>query len=273
MRSAIEYPSTSAVCAAVCTVAAALTFAGCGGEESRPSVRPTEVVTQVVTTTATATTAASSTSTAPVVDPEDPTITCSRLLTTTDHFTELVDFWTKDSVTVEEIDAAYRHAERLLQIGERATADLRGPIDIVVEESIAFLDRLTSSPGKRTTDTTPFKNAGRDISEYCDAVMSAYVQNVTPDEPNSPKPTKQPKPNPVTVPGDGVFEVGRDIPPGTYRSPGTKGPGYSCVVYASQHPSDLATYLRGSTVEGPTIITVYDGEFLNTQFCKSFTKD
>ena len=83
---------------------------------------------------------------------------------------------------------------------------------------------------------------------------------------------KPPEPQPVRVPGDGTFEVGRDIPPGTYRNAGASNDLF-CVAHASSKPADLGSYLRGSTWEGPAIIEVHQGEYFTTQFCKPFTLD
>lgn len=106
---------------------------------------------------------------------------------------------------------------------------------------------------------------------YFDALVEGCYETGHADRYVKPKPKPKPTPQAVTVPGDGTFEVGVDIPAGTYRNPGAKGPGYYCVAYASSKPTDLTTWLRGSTSKGPAIVTLNRGEFFTTQFCKPFT--
>lgn len=89
----------------------------------------------------------------------------------------------------------------------------------------------------------------------------------------TPKPSKRPAPPKLarTIPGDGTFLVGTDIAAGTYRNEGpSPNDGRSCVVYASTKPSDLGTYLRGSTSKGPAFIEVREDEYVTTFSCKPF---
>lgn len=78
---------------------------------------------------------------------------------------------------------------------------------------------------------------------------------------------------PSVLPGDGTFEVGRDVAPGTYRSEGPADGRNYCFVTVSEEPNDMSTYLRGSSGSGPAIIRLNDGEFVTTSTCRKFVRD
>lgn len=90
----------------------------------------------------------------------------------------------------------------------------------------------------------------------------------------APKPTKKPEPDgPATSFGEGTYKVGEDVAAGLYRSGGpSPDDGRYCVVYASSKPGDLGSYLRGSTIKGPAVIELNDGEWVTAQFCETFKK-
>lgn len=146
-------------------------------------------------------------------------------------------------------------------------------VDQAIATVCASVDGQPVSPQWRQQAVTGL-GMGDMGERYFDALVEGCYQTGNAERYVRPKPKPKPKPTPraVTVPGDGTFEVGVDIPAGTYRNPGAKGPGYFCVAYAAAKPNDLTTYLRGSTSKGPAIVTVNPGEFFTTQFCKPFTK-
>lgn len=75
------------------------------------------------------------------------------------------------------------------------------------------------------------------------------------------------------IPGDGTYEVGKDVKAGTYKNAGAiSGDGYVCVGYTSRKPSDLGSYIAGSTNKGPGIVTLHDGEYFTSQFCQDWKR-
>lgn len=74
-----------------------------------------------------------------------------------------------------------------------------------------------------------------------------------------------------TIAGDGAYEVGVDVKAGTYKNAGSTNGAY-CVAYTSRKPSDIGSYIAGSTNKGPGIVTIHDGEYFTTQFCKDWTR-
>lgn len=88
------------------------------------------------------------------------------------------------------------------------------------------------------------------------------------------EPRKPPKPEgPPTQFGTGTYLVGEDVAAGLYRSGGpSPKDGRYCVVYASTKPDDLNSYLRGSTIQGPAVIEINDGEWVTAQFCEVFKR-
>lgn len=65
-----------------------------------------------------------------------------------------------------------------------------------------------------------------------------------------------------TISGDGLYEVGRDMKPGSYRSKGSSGCYYA--VLNSSDTSDIAT---NNLTDGPAIVTVTSGDYFETQDC------
>jgi hypothetical protein len=92
----------------------------------------------------------------------------------------------------------------------------------------------------------------------------------TPTTPPPPPASPTPKPLPHRV-GDGTYLVGKDIPAGTWRNNGSYQNGGLCVAYASSKPSDISSYLRGSTSKGAAIVMVNKGEYFNVAYCNPFT--
>lgn len=70
-----------------------------------------------------------------------------------------------------------------------------------------------------------------------------------------------------TIPGDGIYEVGRDMKPGTYRSPDNSESCYFAVL-GSSDTSDIKTNDLGA---GPKIVTVSEGDFFETSGCGDWT--
>jgi hypothetical protein len=65
-----------------------------------------------------------------------------------------------------------------------------------------------------------------------------------------------------TIPGEGIFKVGTDMKPGTYRSAGKRGCYYA--VLNSPDTFDIAT---NNNVDGPAFVSVSLGQYFQTQGC------
>lgn len=83
-------------------------------------------------------------------------------------------------------------------------------------------------------------------------------------------PTQQPPPvSPGGIPGDGVYIVGGDIRPGTYRSIGND----YCSWTRLRDAGDTSSYIDSSNGKGQLIVTIQasDGAF-QTRFCQPWEK-
>jgi hypothetical protein len=65
-----------------------------------------------------------------------------------------------------------------------------------------------------------------------------------------------------TISGDGLYEVGKDMKPGSYRSKGSRACYYA--VLNSPDTTDIAT---NNITDGPAIVTVSSGDYFETQDC------
>jgi hypothetical protein len=68
------------------------------------------------------------------------------------------------------------------------------------------------------------------------------------------KPTPKPAPAPETTFGDGLYKVGEDIKPGSYRTSGSGG-GVPCY-YARLRTDDTTSYIANNLSSGPMRMTV-----------------
>lgn len=62
---------------------------------------------------------------------------------------------------------------------------------------------------------------------------------------------------------DGVYEVGSDIKPGTYK---TTGSGESCY-YAKLRSPDTTDIISNNNTEGPAVVTVSKGQYFTSARC------
>lgn len=65
-----------------------------------------------------------------------------------------------------------------------------------------------------------------------------------------------------TVPGNGIFEVGVDITPGTYRTAGAK----NCYFAVTADPNG-AEITANNITSGPALVALAEGEFFETSGC------
>lgn len=71
-----------------------------------------------------------------------------------------------------------------------------------------------------------------------------------------------------TVGGDGVYRVGRDMEPGTYRS-ADNGDGCYSSVNADANGDDIITNNLGA---GPQLVTVSEGQYFETSGCDDWVR-
>ena len=65
-----------------------------------------------------------------------------------------------------------------------------------------------------------------------------------------------------TVPGNGIFEVGVDIQPGTYKSGGSGG-----CYYSVNGDANGNNIISNNLTDGPTSVSVSAGQWFETQDC------
>lgn len=71
-----------------------------------------------------------------------------------------------------------------------------------------------------------------------------------------------------TISGEGVYEVGRDMKPGTYRSAGN----FQCYWQVSSDPNG-DDILSNDNVDGPAIVTVRSGQYFTSSGCDDWILD
>ncbi len=73
-----------------------------------------------------------------------------------------------------------------------------------------------------------------------------------------------PPPPSDTVPGDGVFVVGKDMRAGTYRTTGAVRSACHYGIDRDAHGDDIVS---SNVARGPAVVRVVDGEFFETNGC------
>ena len=71
--------------------------------------------------------------------------------------------------------------------------------------------------------------------------------------------------------GNGVFEVGDDVQPGTYESEGPDDPEIPCT-YRVSTDEDAEDIVSSEVTEGPGTVTLEDGQFFTSQYCLTWTQ-
>lgn len=254
-------------------LAAGLTFAGCGGDEPQTPA-------ETVTVTAPDAPAVSDSSTAAEVftarglidlagaaglpvcsNPENVGNADDRALET------VACFALTDREQIYYVFANERDQKReVAELREIASYNANlGDDGYVTASALAGV----AGDGTAWVITAPVADL-RPIAEQLDAELFDFSDLRT----EAPEPTKPPKPaGPPTSFGEGTYLVGEDVAAGLYRSGGpSPDDGRYCVVFASEKPDDLNSYLRGSTIQGPTVIELNAGEWVTSQFCETFKR-
>jgi hypothetical protein len=73
--------------------------------------------------------------------------------------------------------------------------------------------------------------------------------------------------------GNGIHEVGRDIRAGTYRSSGPTPDALFCYYARLRNASgDFDAIIANNNSEGPVTVTLNDGEFFESAFCRTWER-
>jgi len=122
---------------------------------------------------------------------------------------------------------------------------------------------LTAGCGGTTVASNPAPTATVTVTETVTETVTA-----------TPTPRAKPKPHgpPRVLPGSGTFKVGTDVAAGTYRNQGSENGETPCVAYVSRKPGDLQSYVRGTTLVGPGVIEIRNGEWVTTEYCLDFKR-
>lgn len=76
-----------------------------------------------------------------------------------------------------------------------------------------------------------------------------------------------------TVPGDGVFVVGKDIKAGTYRSSGPSSSGIGSCYYAFKTGTGSdADIIDNNITKGQATVTLSDGQIFETTSCSEWKR-
>lgn len=146
---------------------------GCGGDrEERTKVREVQV-------TSTVTASASPEDQPDAVDAstssvslEAPEYTCNRLFVNTTHLSDVIAFWGRSRVDMDDITKAEEDVEGLVEIAAAADPSVAEPLTVVTTETSAFLDAMLT-PEFDGYPVAPFKSAAQEVTDLCDAAIAA----------------------------------------------------------------------------------------------------
>ena len=75
-----------------------------------------------------------------------------------------------------------------------------------------------------------------------------------------------------TIPGSGIFEIGGDKNPGTYRTSGPVDRSCYYAVLSSPNASGVDNIIDNNNIQGPGIVTLQAGQFFETSRCADWTR-
>jgi len=75
-----------------------------------------------------------------------------------------------------------------------------------------------------------------------------------------------------TIPGSGIFEIGGDKNPGTYRTSGPVDRSCYYAVLSSPNASGVDNIIDNNNIQGPGIVTLQAGQFFETSGCADWTR-
>lgn len=90
----------------------------------------------------------------------------------------------------------------------------------------------------------------------------------------APKAPASTQPASTTIPGDGTYQVGKDIPAGTYKSSGASASGAGDCYWerAKDASGSMDSIIANNNSTGQSVVTVNAGEFFTTQGCNTWVK-
>lgn len=75
-----------------------------------------------------------------------------------------------------------------------------------------------------------------------------------------------------TIPGSGIFEIGNDKNPGTYKTSGPAGRSCYYAVLSSPNGSGVDNIIDNNIVDGPAIVTLQAGQYFESNGCSDWTR-
>ena len=75
-----------------------------------------------------------------------------------------------------------------------------------------------------------------------------------------------------TIPGSGIFEIGGDKNPGTYRTSGPDGRSCYYAILSSPNGSGIDNIIDNNNIQGPGIVTLQAGQYFETNGCNDWTR-
>lgn len=149
----------------------ATALSGCGDGEDRTKVREVEV-------TSTVTASASPEDQPDAVDAstssvslEAPKYTCNRLFVNTTHLSDVIAFWGRSRVDMDDITKAEEDVEGLVEIAAAADPSVAELLTVVTTETSAFLDAMLA-PDFDGYPVAAFKSAAQEVTNLCDAAIA-----------------------------------------------------------------------------------------------------
>ena len=129
----------------------------------------------------------------------------------------------------------------------------------------------SDQPGNRPSDSSSSDPPSNSPSASSSSDLPPRMSPPTTSRPAGPQPGATRAPAPATrsrIGGDGIYRVGADIEPGTYRSP---GPSNSACYWARLDAQD--EILDNSLSRGPSVVNVQPTDAaVETANCQPFTK-
>jgi hypothetical protein len=134
-----------------------------------------------------------------------------------------------------------------------------------------IVDEATASSGATSEDLDQREKDLKDREGELEAKQKDLEQRAA-DLESRENATPDPSSGTEDTIGNGVFEVGTDVEPGQYASEGPDDPQLPCTYKVS---SDEAgdEIISSKITKGPGTVTLEDGQFFTSEFCKIWTPE
>ncbi|WP_183099549.1 hypothetical protein [Nocardioides pelophilus] len=156
--------------------ALAASLSGCGDDSPKTEVREVEVTSTVTATASSEESESEVNASTTSVSLEAPAYTCNRLFVNTSYLSDVIGFWNRSRVDMDEITKAEADVEGLVEIAASADPIIAEPLTVVTTETSAFLEAMLA-PNFDGYPTPPFKSAAQDVTDVCDAVMDEVAES------------------------------------------------------------------------------------------------